>query len=174
VLPQGVGCSLRREACATEDLMVKILNETTVVPIERTANRIMEKLASAGAHSIVIEHGKTSEEAAYPVGIRFAFPTPHGYRFFSFEVDHKPLLKLLEPKRKPWGWKPNKMMVDKARRIVWRNKQIAIELMLAEIAMGTATMDRAMLADMEVRPGVTTYQLYVDEMLALPPGGDRE
>lgn len=143
-----------------------LLNYTTTVPTARTVGQITDMLARAGARQILTEYGPSGT----PTGVAFAIDTPTGLRNYHLPVDVAAIAAVMKADRKI---PPRYRTPDQAERVGWRITKDWLEAQLAIIATQMVTFDQVMLPYMAAGGGRTVYQLYLDEQLAIGPGGDQ-
>lgn len=134
-----------------------LLNYTTTVPVGRTAAKVQELLAKAGARQI----GFTYDEGG-PVGVAFALGVTTGYRSFELPVDTEKVLAVLKRDR---STPPRYSTPEQAARVAWRIVKDWLEAQLAIIATEMVTLEQVMLPYMRGIEGKTLYELYRENQL---------
>ena len=143
-----------------------LLNYTTTVPVSRTIGQVQGLLVEAGARSIMTNYDAVGQ----PVGMRFAVETAHGLRTFSLPVHAERVEAVMKrDKSVPQRFKTP----EQAERIAWRIVKDWVEAQLAIIRTEMVTLDQVMLPYMHSAEGLTVYELYRDQQLALMAGEDR-
>jgi len=143
------------------------LNYTTTIEATKSAGECITRLAEHGAEAIGITY-----EAKKPTGLTFRIETVHGMRQFSMPVNVEGTFKALTRARNSGGIPPRYADRAQAERVAWRVLKDWLEAQLALIEAGVADMAEVMLPYLNVAPGVTLYQSFVEnERLALTPGG---
>jgi hypothetical protein len=151
------------------------LNYTTKIAAKRTAGECLDLLAEAGAHAVSVTYADR-----VPSGLAFRLDTAAGRRDFSLPVDvggvHSLLLKIDREGGWAAGERPVRTRTYTTRAhavdVAWRVVRDWLEAQLALIAAQMATLDQVMLPYLEVDPGTTLYQRYLEStgQIALPGG----
>lgn len=141
--------------------MSPILNYTTTIAAEKTIGEVQGLLAKAGASTVGLSYvgGRAS-------GVTFSIPTTHGDRTFRLPVDPEAVRTVLERD----GVKGNNKTPEQAERVAWRILKDWLEAQLALISTEMAKLDQVMLPFMTDAKGLTVYELYADQQLALGTG----
>jgi hypothetical protein len=140
-----------------------LLNYTTTVTTNRTIGQVQGLLVESGARQIMTEY----DDVARPVGIAFSVETAHGMRQFVLPVKAARVEAVLRRDAKV----PQRFQTpEHAERVAWRIVKDWLEAQLAIISTEMVTLDQVMLPYMRNADGKTTYELYLDQQLALPTG----
>jgi hypothetical protein len=143
------------------------LNYTTTIDPAKSAGECIARLAAHGASAI----GMTYSEGV-PTGLTFRIATVHGERQFTLPVNIDGTLKALVKASRAGRIPPRYAERGQAERVSWRVLKDWLEAQLALIEAGVADMDEVLLPYLNVKPGLTLYQAFVeDERLALNIGG---
>jgi hypothetical protein len=145
---------------------VPLLNYTTTVPVNRTIAQIQGLLVEAGARHILTEYSETGSS----VGIAFGTETAAGPRQFVLPVKTERVQAVLLRENVP----PRYTTREHAERVAWRIVKDWTEAQLAIIRTEMVTLDQVMLPYMRGDDGRTVYDLYRDQLLALPASGGTE
>jgi hypothetical protein len=135
-----------------------IKNRTSTVPPERTAARIEEMLARAGASDI-----RKRYEAGEMRGLDFIIPTEHGEMSFRMPVDSDAAYQVLYDERRKRRLSTTlaqqKSLREQAKRTAWKLAQEWIEIQLAMVAMKQAELAQVLLP-YAVRGEQTFFQAF--------------
>lgn len=138
-----------------------LLNYTTTVAPGSTIAAMQQMLAKGGARQILTEYFDDGR----PSGLGFAVETGYGLRKFTLPVNAERVLAVLKRDRQV----PNRFKTkDQAERVAWRILKDWLEAQLAIIATEMVTLDQVMLPYMATPSGVSVYELFRDQQLALP------
>lgn len=144
--------------------MSPLLNYTTTVPVSRTIGQVQGLLVEAGARSIMAHY----DEVGRPTGMAFAVQTAYGMRTFTLPVNGHRVEAVLKREKVP----PRYLTPEHAERVAWRILKDWVEAQLAIIRTEMASLDQVMLPYMQGDNGMTVYELYRDQQLALPAGAE--
>lgn len=139
-----------------------LLNYTTKVPASRTIGEIERIIVRAGARQVLTDYGPSGA----PVGVAFSIDTPHGIRRYHLPVDVAAVQQVMRNDREI---PPRYRTPEQAERVGWRILKDWIEAQLAIVATQMVSFDQVMLPYMSAGEGVTVYDLYLQQQLALPP-----
>lgn len=139
-----------------------LLNYTTAVPVARTIGAIQGLLVEAGARAIQTEY----DDVGRPTSIAFAIETAYGKRFFALPVQASRVETVLKRDKV----QPRYSTPEHAERVAWRIVKDWLEAQLAIIRTEMVTLDQVMLSYMRSDNGLTVYEVYRDQQLALPAG----
>jgi hypothetical protein len=147
--------------------MRRPLNYTTRVPARQTIAECQDLLGQAGAHSVSVLY-----EDRKPAGLSFELPTPAGVRVFALPVNPDGILKLLKtmdwpPSMRKNGQAAKLMTRDHAITVAWRVAKDWLEAQLAIIDASMVTIDQVMLPYLQVEPGVTVYDRFLENAKAM-------
>ena len=136
-----------------------IRNRTSTVAPERTAARIEDMLAQAGASDI-----RKRYEAGQLVGIDFIIPTEQGVMSFRMPVDAQGAYAALYNERKKRSRSSitiaqQQALKEQARRTAWKLAQEWMEIQLSMVAMNQAELVQVMLP-YAVRGNQTFFQAF--------------
>ena len=153
--------------------MSRPLNYTTKIPAKRTAGECLDLLAEAGAHSVSVTYS-----SRVPAGLAFRLDTAGGRRDFTLPVDadsmQAALRKALKTDRPHVSGNEFDRMLGREHpvNVAWRVIRDWLEAQLALISAQMASLDQVMLPYLEVDPGQTLYQRYLEAsgQLALTGG----
>lgn len=137
-----------------------LLNYTTTVPVARTIGAVQALLVEAGARAIQTEY----DDVGRPTSIAFAIETAYGKRYFQLPVSAERVEAVLGRDRIEGRYKTP----EHAERVAWRIVKDWLEAQLAIIRTEMVTLDQVMLPYMRSDNGLTVYEVYRDQQLALP------
>lgn len=134
-----------------------ILNYSTTVPANKSANEVI---------GILAKHGATTVASFYdngePSGIAFTISTPFGLRDFKLPANTAGVYTAISAYGS--GVAPRYQSKDQAKRIAWRILKDWIEVQIALIESGMSTLDEVMLPYMvQGVEGQTVAQIYRHE-----------
>jgi predicted nucleotidyltransferase len=142
------------------------LNYTTTIDATKSAAECIARLASHGASAIAMTYANKK-----PTGLQFSIVTVHGERQFSLPVNVDGTHKVLLAARKAGNISPRFADREQAERVAWRVLKDWLEAQLALIEAGVADMAEVMLPYLNVAPGLTLYQAYLEnEQRAITAG----
>jgi hypothetical protein len=145
------------------------LNYTTKIPVTKTTSECLDLLAQAGADSASISYTDRK-----PTGLAFRLNTPHGPRDFSMPVNIDGIRQLLAEVSWPASGVELRRLTapGHAAEVAWRIVKDWLEAQLALVAAQMVTIDEVMLPYLQVGPGVTLWQAYLEResTLALTGG----
>lgn len=150
--------------------MRRLYMETTTIPAERTAQEIHALLVEAGARQVLTEYNDKREIT----GIHFIMNVNNQSIPFQMPVRTEKLFDHFKAKRnKSRGHsKPSlEVVLDKAKRVAWRQLLRWIEAQLAFIDSGMADTAEVFMPYLQTGPNETLYQRAISqgfERLALP------
>lgn len=142
--------------------MSPLLNYTTTIAASKTIGQIHGMLVAAGAREVATTYDPEGE----PDSIVFAVMTAYGRRTFGLPINAESVQKVLTRERVA----PKFRTPEQASRVAWRILKDWVEAQLAIIRTEMVTLDQVMLPYMRNDAGVTVYDLYRDQQLALGPG----
>jgi len=144
------------------------LNYTTTIEATKSASECIARLAEHGADAIGITYSDRK-----PSGLTFRIDTVHGSRQFSLPVNVEGTHKALMRANREGRIAPRYTERDQAERVSWRVLKDWLEAQLALIEAGVAEMAEVMLPYLNVQPGVTLYQAFLENesRLAIAAGG---
>lgn len=135
-----------------------IKNRTSTVPPERTAARIEEMLAKAGATDI-----RKRYESGELRGLDFIIPTEQGEMSFRVPVDGEAAYQVFYNERRKrrlsTTMAQQKTLRDQAKRTAWKLAQEWLEIQLAMVTMQQAEMVQVLLP-YAVRGEQTFFQAF--------------
>jgi hypothetical protein len=135
-----------------------IKNRTSTVPPERTAARIEEMLAKAGASDV-----RKRYENQELRGIDFIIPTEQGEMSFRMPVDTEAAYQVLyndrRARRLSTTLAQQKALREQAKRTAWKLAQEWLEIQLAMVAMQQAEIVQVLLP-YAVRGDQTFFQAF--------------
>jgi hypothetical protein len=141
----------------------RLLNYTTTIDAAKTASEIVARLVANGARKIGLEY----DERRRPSWISFRAETPFGEQSYRLPVNlaavETTLGRLAHAGKIPARYATR----DQAERTGWRIVKDWIEVQMAIVAVGMASLDEVMLPYM-LQGDTTFYRFTVDRMLALP------
>jgi hypothetical protein len=150
-----------------------LLFYTTKVPVTRTMTEVAKLLAKAGARAVT-----TAYDEGEPTGLSFYVGGVHGTRGYTMPVNTAGVLQVLTKQRKAGEVGRPLATREHAARVAWRIAKEWLQVQLALVEAGMATVDQIMLPYLHVdqdgdgRP-LTLYDRYRDhEQRALAAGGD--
>jgi len=142
------------------------LNYTTTIDAGKTASQCVDLLATHGASAVALTYSDRR-----PTGLTFRILTVHGDRNFSMPINIEGIHRLLLAARRKGTISPRFAERDQAERVAWRVLKDWLEVQLVMIEAGVVNLDEAMLPYLNVAPGVTLYQRYLEnERLAIETG----
>jgi hypothetical protein len=146
-----------------------VLAYTTTVPIRSTIAAIDDVLTKYGAHNVT----KLGPSKA-PTGIGFDLETELGLQTFRLPVNPDRVQKKLKAQYDQGGTTITKKETtpEHVERVAWRQLLRWLESHLAAIDGGLFTAAQLMTPFLEIRPGVSVYELLGShpERLALSAG----
>lgn len=134
-----------------------ILNYTTQVDANKTAQEVIGILAKAGATRVGMMF-----DGGRPAGVEFTVKTAYGPRDFQLPVNFEGVYRALNRDAEP-----RYRTRDQAYRVAWRITKDWIEAQMALVDAGIASMDQTMLPYMISESGRTVYAVYADSQLAI-------
>lgn len=137
-----------------------LLNYTTEVPASRSIGAVQALLVEAGARAIQTEY----DNVGTPTGLAFLMETAYGPRHFSLPVNAPRVESVLRRQRVA----PRYQTPQHAERVAWRIMKDWLEAQVAIIRTEMVTLDQVMLPYMRGDNGLTVYEVYRDQQLALP------
>lgn len=142
----------------------QIKNRTSTVPPERTAGRIEEMLAKAGATDI-----RKRYDAGELRGLDFVIPTEFGTLSFRMPVDTDAAYRVLYNQRRRVA--SMKALRDQAKRTAWKLAQEWLEIQLALVAMRQAELVQVLLPYAVTRDDRPMFEAFKEQRFAalLPP-----
>lgn len=149
---------------------MKLYMETTQIPAEKTAQEIHSLLVQAGARQVLTEYNDKREIT----GIHFIMAVNNQQIPFKMPVRTETLLIYFSKKARKTGYynsAKQQAVMDKAKRVAWRQLLRWIEAQLAFIDSGMAETAEVFMPYVQVAPNETLYQRAVTqgfERLALP------
>lgn len=141
--------------------MANPLNYTTQVDAAKTAGECVALLASHKASAVGIEY-----DEGQPTGVYFKIGTPHGPRQYTLPVNPAGTYRALVAAKVA----PRYQNREQAQRVAWRVAKDWLEAQLALVQAGNAELAQVMLPYMQVAPGITTWDAYVEGQLAIESG----
>ena len=133
---------------------MSLLNYTTTIKAEKTANEITTILVKGGARQIMSEFNEKGEVS----GVSFSVMTTLGMAGFTLPVKEGPVEAVMRKDRKmPQRFKTR----EQARNVAWRITKDWLEAQMALIETEMVTLDQVMLPYMRSVDGGTLYESYV-------------
>ena len=141
-----------------------ILNYTTKVSAEKTAQEIMSLLSKKGATYVQMEFGADSQ----PVGLKWRVDTAHGPLGFALPINSEATFKVLTEQRVlPTNPQARR---EQAGRTAWRIVKEWVMAQMALIETGMVEMEEVFLPYM-LSGNQTMYQVFSEgRFKALPSG----
>jgi hypothetical protein len=137
------------------------LNYTTKITAERTVGEVQQLLGAHGADAVAVIY-----EDRQPAGVSFSMATPAGNRSFQLPVMVDGVRRQLQAYADEHSVKQMSRekltSTDHARRVAWRVVKDWLEAQVALIEAGMASLEQVMLPYLQVEPGRTLYEAYVD------------
>jgi hypothetical protein len=144
------------------------LNYTTTIEANKSAAECIARLAEHGASAIAMTYAEKK-----PTGIQFRITTVHGERNFTLPVNVDGTHKVLQAAYRKGSITRRFAERDQAERVAWRVLKDWLEAQLALIEAGVADMAEVMLPYLNVAPGLTLYQVYLEnEQRAITMGDE--
>lgn len=129
-----------------------ILNYTTSIAAEKTAQEIQVKLVKASASAVLMEY-----ENCVLSHLSFKVSTKHGEMAFRLPANIDGVLKAIQRDSDV----PKKLKTrDQAARVAWRIVKDWVEAQLAIIEADMATLPQVFLPYMQTNTGETVYQRF--------------
>jgi len=154
-----------------------ILNYTTEVKVEKTANEIQEILRKHGAEAVAFEYKDGSVEA-----ISFKVATPQGSLGIRLPVDPDAIYNVL--KRQIPGWRQTLYgshgeQMEKSRRaqsarVAWRIVKRWVEAQMAILETEMVKIEQVFLPYVIVGDRKTLYQAFTEGKLLIPEKGTQD
>ncbi len=149
--------------------MNRLYMETTKIPAEKTAQEIHALLVEAGARQVLTEYNEKREIT----GIHFIMAVNNQQIPFKMPVRTDALFMYFKKKAAQGSYRNRgqDVILDKAKRVAWRQLLRWIEAQLAFIDSGMAETAEVFMPYVQVAPNETLYQRAVAqgfERLALP------
>ena len=133
---------------------MSLLNYTTTIRAEKTANEITTILVRGGARQIMSEF----DEKGNVSGVSFSIETLTGVRGFTLPVKEGPVEAVMRRDNKI----PQRLKTkDQARNVAWRITKDWLEAQMALIETEMVSFDQVMLPYMRSLDGSTLYEQYV-------------
>lgn len=137
--------------------MTQILNQTTKVPAERTAQEIQLLLQKHRARSVAVSY----DDAGLVTDIAFLIATKHGERAFRLPARIEGVYRVLY-QGVPIRWREERdrraeerARQERARMVAWRILKTWLEGQLAVVQAGLVSMEAVFLPYMELETGRT-------------------
>jgi hypothetical protein len=147
-----------------------ILNYTTTVDADRTAQQIYQILVRHGVKRVLFEHAPGK---ATPTGLSFTVGTAFGDRPFMLPVNIDGVERVLRKGRTRIDARSGRAIREQAERVAWRILKDWIEAQLAIVQAGLVTIDEVMLPYLRMAEDKTLYAVMREQQFALPgPRGE--
>lgn len=141
-----------------------LLNYTTTVSAERTAQEIQAKLGKAGATAVMMQY-----DQGVITGLAFRIVTPHGTLPYMLPVRVEEVEKIFE-REKRWA----AINRGQPRKTAWRILKDWIEAQLALIETGMVATDEVFLPYLQSGEGESFYERVLKSGYALALPGPSE
>ena len=137
-----------------------ILNYTTSISTEKTADEIQRKLADAKAQAVLCEY----DESGIMIFMSFRIMTGNGSVFFRLPANTQGVYKSLCNNRKV----PNRLKTqEQASRVAWRILRVWIEAQLAIVEAEMADLTEVFLPYAQNQAGKTVYETIKNDSFKL-------
>jgi hypothetical protein len=138
------------------------MNFTTSIDPNKTCAECQRMLAKAGASQIMVEFNGTGD----PVALAFSIQTVHGPRQFQLPANAEAVSRVLVRQKVAARYRTP----EQAHRVSWRILKDWLAAQLAILETEMVLLDQIFLPFMLDPNGVSVYELYADNQLALGRG----
>ncbi len=140
--------------------MVKFLNYTTSVPVDRSVQQIQKILVAHGATSIIINY-----EGELPASLSFMVGTQYGSMPFRLPANVAGVRNIMVDNRLPGYTK-----ASQPHRVAWRVLKDWVEAQMAIIEAGMAPPEEVFLPYLVTADDTTLFQVMKDRRFLLGDG----